>query len=158
MKEQGAPDWWHWGIRPNEDSIREAVRLYEEGWTMKEIGKKFDRSQSNIWVWINKFAKELDDPTMSKRRKRNEAKRERARRLCGIKAPEARPHEAGVTSGSGAEADTCDPGEAELRARIARLERELEDARLMRDFYDEMINIAERDFNIPIRKKGGAKR
>lgn len=152
------PKFRHWGLRPGEDKIREAVRLYEEGWTMKEIGKKFDRSQSNIWVWINKFAKELDDPTMSNRRKRNEAKKERARRQCGIKAPEARAPEAGVTSGSRAGADTCAPGEAELKARIARLERELEDARLMRDFYDEMINIAERDFNIPIRKKGGAKR
>lgn len=125
---------------------------------MKEIGKRFDRSQSNIWVWINKFAKELDDPTMSKIRKRSEAKKERARRQCGIKAPEARRPEAGVTSGSRAGADTFALGEAELKARIARLERELEDARLMRDFYDEMINIAERDFNIPIRKKDGAKR
>lgn len=125
---------------------------------MKEIGEKFDRSKSNISVWINKFAKELDDPDMRERRKRNEAKKERARRLCGIKVPEDRQREAGATSGSGAVTGTGSPGEAELRARIARLERELEDARLMRDFYDEMIGIAERDFNIPIRKKGGAKR
>lgn len=146
------PKFRHWGLRPDKERIREAVRLYEEGWTLKEIGEKFDRSKSNISVWINKFAKELDDPDMGKRRKRNDAKKERARRLCGIKVPEDRPREAGATSGTAA------PGEAELRARIARLERELEDARLMRDFYDEMIDIAERDFNIPIRKKGGAKR
>lgn len=158
MKEQKTPYWWHRGLRPDEEKIREAVRLYEEGWTMKEIGKKFDRSQSNISVWINKFAKELDDPKMSERkRRRNKAREERTRRQYGIKAPENMPHEPRSTSDRGAEANASSPGEAELKARIARLERELEDARLMRDFYNEMIDIAEKDFNIPIRKKGGAK-
>lgn len=159
MKEQKTPYWWHRGLRPDEEKIREAVRLYEEGWTMKEIGKKFDRSQSNISVWINKFAKELDDPNMSERkRRRNKAREERAIRQYGINAPENMPHEPRSTSDSGAEANAGSPGEAELKARIARLERELEDARLMRDFYNEMIDIAEKDFKISIRKKGGAKR
>lgn len=148
----------HLGIRPSDDRIREAVCLYEKGWTLNEISKKFDRSKSNIWVWINKFAKELDDPNMKEKKKRNDVKRMRARRRFGIMAPEDGSHESTDISDSNLAPDAASPGEAELKARIARLERELEDARLMRDFYDEMINIAERDFNIPIRKKGGAKR
>lgn len=148
----------HWGIRPSDDKIREAVRLYEEGWTLNELSKKFDRSKSNIWVWINKFAKELDDPNMQEKKKRNEVKRMRARRRFGIMAPENDSQESAAISESDVVPDAVSPGEAELKARIARLERELKDARLMRDFYNEMINIAERDFKIPIRKKGGAKR
>lgn len=158
MEEQDEPRLRHQWIRPGEEMIRDAVSLYEKGWTLEEIGKKFDRSKSNIWVWINKFAKELDDPNMKEKKKRNEVKRMRARRRFGIMAPEGDSHESTALSGSNVSPGGVSPGEAELKARIARLERELEDAQLMRDFYDEMINIAERDFNIPIRKKGGAKR
>ena len=48
--------------------------------------------------------------------------------------------------------------EEEPAPKIARLERELHDARLRLDFYDEMINVAESRFKISIRKKPGAKR
>lgn len=160
MEEQDEQRLRHLGIRPSAEMIRESVRLYETGWTLQEIGEKFNRSASNIWVWINKFAIELDDPAMIEKRKRNDAKRERAMRRFGITAPEDKPQESKVTPKSDIrnEANIDSPGEAELKARIARLERELEDARLMRDFYNEMIDIAEKDFKIPIRKKGGAKR
>lgn len=67
-----------------------------------------------------------------------------ARRAAGVKAPETTPETA-----SGTETP---------EQKIARLERELRDARLMRDFYDEMINVAERQFNIQIRKKAGTGR
>ena len=95
---------------------------------------------------------------MSNKKKRDQKRRERARRRFGITAPETVPVENSVTSGSVCSTEESHASEKELKARIAKLERELEDARLMRDFYDEMINIAEKDFNIPIRKKGGAKR
>ena len=95
---------------------------------------------------------------MSNNRKRDKKKRERARRKFGITAPETVPVEYSVASDSVSSSEANNSSEKELKARIARLERELEDARLLRDFYDEMINIAEKDFNIPIRKKGGAKR
>lgn len=157
MKEQETPDWWHSGIRPDEVMIKTAVRLYDEGWTMKEIGKYFNRSQSNISVWINKFAKELTEPVMSRKSKRNEKRMKRATRRIGTMAPENSHDESASATVGKASRKVGNPGEKELKARIARLERELEDTRLMRDFYDEMINIAERDFNIPIRKKGGAR-
>ena len=44
-----------------------------------------------------------------------------------------------------------------LRAEISRLKRELDDATLRADVYNEMINVAEERFSIPIRKKAGAK-
>lgn len=58
---------------------------------------------------------------------------------------------------------TSDPSTSEskdvkaLEARIKQLERQLEMAELKAEFYDEMINVAEAKFNIPIRKKAGTK-
>ena len=125
---------------------------------MKEIGKKFNRAQSAIHRWITKFAEDLDNPDMNRKKIRDQKKRERAKRKFGITAPEIVPVDNSVASDSVSSSEVNNASEKELKARIAKLERELEDARLMRDFYDEMINIAEKDFNIPIRKKGGAKR
>ena len=159
MRQENKEWWYSAHVRPEDWQIREAVRLYEdEGWTMEEIGKKFNRAQSAIHRWITKFAKDLDNPKMSINRKRDKKRRERARRKFGITAPETVPVVYSVASDRVSSSEANNSSEKELKARIARLERELEDARLMRDFYDEMINIAEKDFNIPIRKKGGAKR
>lgn len=41
--------------------------------------------------------------------------------------------------------------------KIARLEKELQDARLLADLYNEIINVAEKKFDIQIRKKAGTK-
>jgi hypothetical protein len=48
-----------------------------------------------------------------------------------------------------------EPGTAE--AEIARLKRELEDERLRSQMYLRMIDIAETEYHIPIRKKPGTK-
>lgn len=45
-----------------------------------------------------------------------------------------------------------------LEQKVKRLEKELRHERLRATFYDEMINVAERNFGIQIRKKAGAKR
>lgn len=47
--------------------------------------------------------------------------------------------------------------EKELEARINQLEKELEYEKLRVRALDTMINIAERELNIPIRKKSGAR-
>ena len=41
--------------------------------------------------------------------------------------------------------------------RIKDLERQLEDERLLKEMYSRMIDIAEKEDNISIRKKGGAR-
>ncbi len=46
---------------------------------------------------------------------------------------------------------------SELQARIKQLERQLEDEQLRSEAYQRMINIAEEQFNIPIRKKPDTK-
>jgi hypothetical protein len=45
-----------------------------------------------------------------------------------------------------------------LKAEIARLQAQLKYEQLRADAYDEMINVAESMFKIPVRKKVGAKR
>ena len=46
-----------------------------------------------------------------------------------------------------------DSDKSALQKRIKELERALEDAQLKAELYNRMINIAERDLNISIRKK-----
>lgn len=45
-----------------------------------------------------------------------------------------------------------------LQAEVLRLQKELKQEKLRADAYDMMIDIAESRFNIPIRKKAGARR
>ena len=45
-----------------------------------------------------------------------------------------------------------------LKEELGRLKIQLQKAELRADLYDEMINVAEKQFNIPIRKKAGVKR
>ena len=45
-----------------------------------------------------------------------------------------------------------------LKEELGRLKVQLQKAELRADLYDEMINVAEKQFNIPIRKKAGVKR
>jgi transposase-like protein len=47
--------------------------------------------------------------------------------------------------------------ETELSADVRRLRKELEEARLYNKLLNAMIDIAEEQFEIPIRKKSGAK-
>lgn len=48
--------------------------------------------------------------------------------------------------------------ETELSADVKQLRKELEEARLYNKLLNAMIDIAEEQFEIPIRKKSGAKR
>ena len=50
------------------------------------------------------------------------------------------------------------PRERELEAKIKLLEKELDKEKLRTLVLDKMIEIAERDLKIPIRKKSGPKR
>ena len=44
-----------------------------------------------------------------------------------------------------------------LQSEVARLRKALREASMRVDLYDEMINVAEKQFNISIRKKAGTK-
>ena len=45
----------------------------------------------------------------------------------------------------------------ELQAELKKLRAQLTKAEIKAEAYDELINVAEAKFNIPIRKKAGAK-
>ena len=45
----------------------------------------------------------------------------------------------------------------ELQSELKRLRAQLKKAEIKAEAYDELINVAEAEFNIPIRKKAGAK-
>ena len=45
----------------------------------------------------------------------------------------------------------------ELKKRVKELEKQLLEAEIKAEAYDELINVAEAKFRIPIRKKTGAK-
>ena len=40
MKTKEEPEWYHSGQRPDEAKLIEAVKLYDSGWTLAELGKK----------------------------------------------------------------------------------------------------------------------
>lgn len=146
--------------RPKDSDVLKAYELYQSGWTLRELGRKYDRSPGSMHRWINKYAMEAVNTDMKKNNgskgKYEHPAASKARRAVGQHAPEtiavpSKQPEAATLSGT-----QDDPETAEQK--IARLERELRDAKLMRDFYNEMINVAEQQFNIPIRKKAGTRR
>ena len=153
MREENKEWWYSAHVRPEDWQIREAVRLYEEeGWTQKEIGKKFNRAQSGIHRWITKFAKDLDNPEMNKKKLRASRNRAGAKRLTGVAAPETTPQPSPASCAESAEDET-----ESAEDKIKRLEKELKDALVARDYYNELINVAERQFKINIRKKAGTR-
>ena len=50
-----------------------------------------------------------------------------------------------------------EPSSTELQARIKQLERQLEDEQIRSEAYSRMIDFAEKELSIPIRKKPGTK-
>ena len=70
------------------------------------------------------------------------------KRITGIQVPESKAKTSDIQVSS---------AEETAEEKIARLEKELEDARLLADLYDEIINVAEKKFDIQIRKKAGTK-
>ena len=69
-----------------------------------------------------------------------------SKRLVGATAPE-----------SSVKSSTVSKISETAAQKISRLERELLEARMLSDIYNEIINVSEEKFNIRIRKKAGTK-
>lgn len=111
--------------------------LLDEGLSYREIEKKTGVPKSIIHRWITIFAENMPvESTNTMLPKRIPCKR----------AP-LEPPTNGVMSEQGESADE----------KIARLERELENEKLRSELYKEIINVAEKNFNISIIKKAGTK-
>lgn len=70
-------------------------------------------------------------------------------RICGVRPPE---HNTVTTT------EVAEEGSKTLQERLSRLKKELKEARMRADLYEEIINVAEKRFDIQIRKKAGTKR
>ena len=115
----------------------EAIRLwYEEGLSSTRISKIFPIDRKTISRWVTKFAIENNIPNshhanMGKVKTKTEQSIEQLSLEAEVKR---------------------------LKAEKARLESDLRMAEMKADLYNEMIDVAEKMFDIPIRKKAGAKR
>ena len=111
--------------------FREVIRLhYEEGYGEDKISQVLPINHATASRWISIFAKEKG-------------------KISGVDM-KAEPQ-------TKADLDKQSQEVKELQNRIKDLESKLFQAELKAEFYDEMINVAEAKFKIPIRKKAGAK-
>ena len=109
----------------------EVIRLhYEEGYGEDRISQLLPIGHTTASRWIAIFAKEKG-------------------KISGAHDMR-KPQE---TASSSQEKDEI----AKLQARVKELEAQLLHAEIKAEAYDEMINVAEAKFRIPIRKKAGAK-
>lgn len=109
----------------------EVIRLhYEEGYGEDRISQLLPIGHTTASRWIAIFAKEKG-------------------KISGANDMR-KPQE---TAPSSQEKDEI----AKLQARVKELEAQLLHAEIKAEAYDEMINVAEAKFRIPIRKKAGAK-
>ena len=113
-----------------EQYLDKALELRRKGYGYEKISEIFSLGHDTVRKWCVTFAPEL----------------------LG-NAPMKTPS---VPSESSARKDSSSEN-SELERRIKELESALKREKLRADFYDEMINVAEAKFNIPIRKKTGTK-
>lgn len=111
-----------------------AVRMYfEEGLGYRRISKLIPVAVTTLARWCDTFAKE-NGITMEKK-------------VLRRKSPEPlEPDIEGVANDV-----------TSLKAEVSRLRKALKQEQLRADAFDAMIDVAEARFNIPIRKKAGAK-
>ena len=115
---------------------KKVIDLYtKEHLSTWQIAKIIPLDRSTIWRWISTFAA-YDQESCVMEKKEIE------------------------TSDSLVQPDDAEPMPDDvesLQAEVKRLRRELTKAEIKAEAYDEMINVAESQFNIRIRKKAGAK-
>jgi transposase len=108
----------------------EVIRLhYEEGYGEDRIAKIIPIGHSTVSRWIAIFAKEKGKVTMARNSHKVQA--------------------VSVEQSQSAEI-------RELQKKVKELEKQLLEAEIKAEAYDELINVAEAKFRIPIRKKAGA--
>lgn len=116
--------------RKKERYYSEVIRLYTElGYSIGHISRVFSLSYVTVKRRLAIFAEENKDKEFA------------------MKAN---------TSTAGSHTESNEEIKA-LKAEIAHLKKELNNAQIKAELYNEMINVAERHFNIRIRKKSGAK-
>ena len=123
---------WKYNCEKRNKYYDEVIRLYtQEVIGCIKISRIIPVSKATISNWIRNFASGSSEPIVMKRKTSTD--------------PE--------TTTAGVESTDIKT----LQAEIARLKKELAYESLRADAYNELINVAEKQFNISIRKKAGAK-
>jgi len=113
----------------------EVIKLHlERGWGEGRISRILPIGHTTVSRWISIFAAENEEKSVQMPKSKK-------------KLPS--PATVAVPAANDVKA---------LQSEITRLQAQVKHERLRADAYDEMINVAESKFNIPIRKKVGAKR
>ena len=109
----------------------EVIRLhYEEGYGEDRIARILPIGHTTASRWITIFAKEKGKISTAIQMKKPQMTKPAQTQSTEVEA---------------------------LQKRVKELEAQLLQAEIKAEFYDEMINVAEAEFRIPIRKKAGAK-
>lgn len=109
----------------------EVIRLYyEEGYGERRIERVLPIGHTTVSRWIAIFAR-----AEGKTPNRNDMRKPKQKQPSRSSSDEV----------------------AQLESRIRELEQRLLRAEIRAEAYDEMINVAEAKFRVPIRKKAGAK-
>lgn len=114
------------------------ISLYRDKHMGKtSISKIIPVSDWTISEWIRTFV--LENPSYkSNRMKQSEERKKKKAILDSVHSP-------------------IPDDKISLKAEVARLRRALKEESMRAELYDEIINVAENQFNIPIRKKAGTK-
>ena len=114
-----------------------AMKLYfQEGLRVTQISRALPISRPVLYKWIAIFAEQ--NPQMASMKGVKKVKK------VSKPSPES-------------QAEELPKSVLELQAELKRLRAQLKKAEIKAEAYDELINVAEAKFNIPIRKKAGAK-
>lgn len=123
---------WKYNCEKRNKYYDEVIRLYtQEGLGRTKISRIIPVGETTISRWIRNFASENQVKVIMKRR-------------------------TFIHSGTPI-ADAENTEIKDLQAEIARLKKELTHESLRAAAFNELINVAEKQFNISIRKKAGAK-
>lgn len=123
---------WKYNSEKRNKYYDEVIRLYtQEGMGCAKISRIIPIGKSTVSGWIRNFANENQVQVIMRRKTSNNIETP----TNGIESTDVKA----------------------LQAEIARLKKELAHESLRADAFNELINVAEKQFNISIRKKAGTK-
>lgn len=145
--------------------LDEVLRLYhEEGLSGLAISRLLPIHNSNIYRWLDEYDLKNKGTGTSMKALRNTEERVKPRRVTGIQAPQIAPTDPEHRQGEGTPSNEGSNELEIMRRKVKELEKELKakeislrEAKLRADLYNEIINVAEQRYNVPIRKKAGTK-
>lgn len=123
---------WKYNSKKRSKYYDEVIRLHQEGLGCSKISRIIPVGKTTISNWISNFA--LENPTSNAMQRKSSA------------------------SPKGQSNQSVEPANVkDLQAEIKRLKKELAYESMRAAAFNELINVAEKQFNISIRKKAGAK-